>query len=163
MVCWESGMLGQPETDDFRNRLAEVEAQRVPASEVARWFVPWILAAVLILVLLGSLWCASSAADDGTYAIGLVGAALALIALIWELRAAFGDGIGSLSAHWLVDDETSLVVLAAILTVLALGGLILAASGASVAASGTGYGLCLFAIVVIAANLKHYFDRRETR
>lgn len=149
------------DTEEFRERLAAVEAQRVPFSDVARWFAPWILAGVLALIFAAGLWCASSAADTGAYAIGLAAAALAFLALLWELGAALGPGIGNPLAGSLVDDDTSLVVLLALLIVMAVGGLILAARAPSPAASGAGYGLFIFGLVFICANLKHYFDRRE--
>jgi hypothetical protein len=156
-------MLDQAETDELRARIADVESRRVPLGEIVRWFEPWILAGALVLVFLGGLWCASSAADDGTYAIGLAAAALALAALIWELGAAFRGDVGNVARRLLVDDEEALVVLLALLSALALGGLVFAARAASVAVSGAGYGLCVVAIVFIFANLKHYFDRRDGR
>lgn len=149
------------ENDAMRARIAEVEAQRIPVHEVLGWFTPWFIAAILVLVCLGALWCASSASDNLTYAIGLMGALLALIALIWEGVAALSGTIEDWSLQTLVDDELSLVVLMALLVILALGGLILAARGPSPTANGVGYGLCIFAIVFAFANLKHYFDRLE--
>lgn len=154
-------MLDEIENDDFRARVKEVESRRVAFSDVARWFAPWILAGVLVLVFAGGLWCASAATDDGTYASGLVTALLALLALIWELRAALDSGLGDIPSRLLVDDDTSLVVLVALLVVLAVGGLLLAARSPNVAASGAGYGLFVFGLVFIFANLKHYFDRRD--
>ena len=154
-------MLDEPSDEGLQARIAEVEARRVPVAEVARWFAPWVLAGILLIVFFGGLWCASAAADDGTYAVGLAAAAMALAALVWELLTAPGGGLGSLSGWFMVEDETSLAVLLALLTALALGGLMLAARSASVAASGAGYGLFLFAIVFSFANLKHYFDGRE--
>jgi hypothetical protein len=145
----------------MRARIAEVEAQRVPVHEVLSWFAPWFVAAILVVVCLGALWCASSASDDLTYAIGLIGALLALIALIWEGVAALSGGIEDLSLQMLVDDDVSLIVLMVLLGILALGGLILAARGPSPTANGVGYGLCIFGIVFAFANLKHYFDRLE--
>lgn len=155
-------MLDHIESDDLRVRIAAVEAQRVPLGEVARWFAPWVLAGILILIFVGGLWCAASAVDDGTYAIGLIGAALAFVAMIWELGTALGGRpIVARSDRWLVEDEISLVILVAVLVVLAMIGLVLAARAASVAANGAGYGLFLFAIVFIFGSLKHYFDRRS--
>jgi hypothetical protein len=152
-------MLDQPETDELRARIAEVEARRVPFGEVVRWFGPWILGGLLVLVCVAGLWCASSAADAATYAIGWTAAVLALLALAWEIRALLEGGLGSVSL--LVDEAESLVVLMALLLAMAVGGLILAARGGSPAASGAGYGLCIFGIVFGFANLKHYFDRLE--
>jgi hypothetical protein len=154
-------MLDRIETDEWRSRVAEVESHRVAASEVGRWFAPWILAGGLIVVCLSGLWCASAATDDGTYAIGLAAAVLALAALMWQLRVVLDGRTINLSERLLVDDQDSLAVLVALLGVMAVGGLVLAARGASPATSGAGYGLCLFAIVFAFANLKHYFDRRE--
>jgi hypothetical protein len=154
-------MLDQSENDEMRIRIAEVEAQRVPVNEVLSWFVPWLVAAVLVVVCLGALWCASGASDDLTYAIGLIGALLALIAVIWEGMAALSGRMEDLSLQVLVDDDISLVVLIVLLGILALGGLILAARGPSPTANGVGYGLCIFGVVFAFANLKHYFDRLE--
>lgn len=154
-------MLDQIETDDLRVRMAEVEAQRVPLGEVARWFTPWALAGILVLIFIGGLWCAASAVDGGTYAVGLIGAALAFGAMIWEFSAALGGRpIVARGDGWLVEDETSVVILVALLVILAVVGLVLAARAASVAANGAGYGLCIVAIVFICLSLKHYFDRR---
>jgi hypothetical protein len=168
-ICFISGgscqrkesMLHEIESDDFRARVAEVESRRVALGEVARWFAPWLLAGVLVLIFAGGLWCASSAVDDGAYAVGLAAALFALLALIWELVAAQGSGFGDIAAPLLVDDETSLIVLIALFTVLALFGLVLAARSPSVAASGAGYGLFVFGVAFIFANLKYYFDRRD--
>ncbi|HEV8015564.1 MAG TPA: hypothetical protein VGP48_08510 [Stellaceae bacterium] len=154
-------MLDEIETDEWRARVAEVDSRRVALSEVGRWFTPWILGGVLIVVCLGGLWCASAASDDGTYAVGLAASALALAALMWQLRIALEGQTLDLSGRLLVDDQDSLVILIALLGAMAVGGLILAARGDSPATGGTGYGLCLFAIALIFANLKHYFDRRE--
>jgi hypothetical protein len=155
-------MLVEAEEDDaLRARIAEVEAQRIPVTEVLSWFAPWFVAAMLVLVCIGALWCASSASDDLTYTIGLLGALLALIALVWEGVAALSGGLGDFSLQMLVDDDVSLVVLMALLAILALGGLMLAARGPSPTATGVGYGLCIFAVVFAFANLKHYFDRSD--
>jgi hypothetical protein len=154
-------MLDHGENDALRARIAEVEAHRVPVNEVLSWFAPWFVAAVLVVVCLGALWCAASASDDLTYAIGFIGALLALIALIWESAAALSGRIGDLSLQVLVDDDISLVVLMVLLGILALVGLALAARGPSPTANGVGYGLCIFGIVFAFANLKHYFDRLE--
>jgi hypothetical protein len=155
-------MLVETEEDDtLRARIAEVEAQRTPVTEVLSWFAPWLVAAILVLVCIGALWCASSASDDLTYTIGLLGALLALIALVWEGVAALSGGLGDFSLEMLVDDDVSLVVLMALLAILALGGLVLAAREPSPTATGVGYGLCIFGVVFAFANLKHYFDRRE--
>ena len=155
-------MLDQAEENDaLRARIAEVEAQRIPVREVLSWFAPWFVAAVLVLVCIGALWCASSASDDLTYTIGLIGALLALVAVVWEGTAALSGGLGDFSLQMLVDDDLSLVVLMALLMILALGGLVLAARGPSPTAIGVGYGLCIFGVVFAFANLKHYFDRLE--
>ena len=149
------------ENDALRARIAEVEAQRIPIRDVLSWFAPWFVAAILVLVCIGALWCASGASDDLTYAIGLIGALLALIAVAWEGVAALSGGLGDFSLRMLVDDDLSLVVLMALLVLLALGGLVLAARGPSPTAMGVGYGLCIFGVVFAFANLKHYFDRLE--
>ncbi len=125
------------------------------------WFAPWFVAAILVVVCLGALWCASSASDDLTYAIGLIGALLALIALIWEGRRRALRRDRGFVASDVGRRRVSLVVLMVLLGVLALGGLMLAAHGPSPTANGVGYGLCIFGVVFAFANLKHYFDRLE--
>ncbi len=155
-------MVDRAAADERRARIAEIEAQRVAPGELARWFWPWALSGILVAIVLAGLWCASRAVDDGTYAVGLAAAALALASLVWELGAVLGGRLGGgFAAHFLVDGAESLVVLIVLMAVLALGGLMLAARVPSGAASGAGYGLCLFGIVFDFANLKHYFDRRE--
>jgi hypothetical protein len=154
-------MLDHGENDEMRTRIAEIEAQRIPFSDVLSWFAPWIVAAVLVVVCLGALWCASSASDDLTYAIALIGALLALIALIWEGIAALSGETVDMSLQMLVDDDLSLIVLMVLLGILTVAGLILAARGPSPTANGVGYGLCIFGLVLAFANLKHYFDRLE--
>lgn len=149
------------EEEGMRARIAEVEAQRVPVRQVLSWFAPWFVAAILVVVLLGALWYASSASDDLTFSIGLIGALVALIALIWEGIAGLSGRIGDLSLQILVEDDISLVVLMFLLGVLVLAGLVLAARGPSPAAKGVGYGLAIFGTVFAFANLKHYFDRLE--
>jgi Kef-type K+ transport system membrane component KefB len=153
--------LDHPDDDAMRARIAEVEANRIPMHEVLGWFAPWVVAAILVVVCLGALWCASRASDDLTYWIGMAGALLALVALIWEANAALSGNIGNLSLQVLVDDEISLIVLMVLLGLLAIGGLMLAAHGPSPTANGVGYGLCIFGIVFAFANIKHYFDRVE--
>ena len=154
-------MLEQVETDEQRVQIAAIEAQRVPWREIGGWYAPWALAAVLVLVVFGALWMASASADDASYAIGLIGAVLSLAVLFWELDTVMKGRSLVLSSRVVVDDEVSLLVLIALLLIMALGGLILAADGTSVAANGVGYGLALFGVVFIFANLKHYFDARE--
>jgi CDP-diglyceride synthetase len=130
--------------------------------EALGWFAPWVIAAILVIVCLGALWCASTASDDLTYAIGLIGALLALVGLIWETSSALSGEIGNFSVQMVVDDEASLIVLMVLLGVLVLGGLMLAARGPSATANGVGYGLCIFGVVFAFANIKHYFDRQES-
>jgi hypothetical protein len=154
-------MLEQVETDEQRARAAAVEAQRVPWREIGRWYAPWALAVVLVLVFLGALWTASASTDEGGYAVGVIGAVLALGALLWELNTALNGRSLVLSSRVVVDDEVSLLVLIVLLVIMALGGLVLAADGTSVVDGGVGYGLALFGIVFIFVNLKHYFDVRE--
>ncbi|HVA12452.1 MAG TPA: hypothetical protein VNF99_04315 [Stellaceae bacterium] len=149
--------------DELRARVAEIESRRVAPGEIARWFWPWVLAGVLVAIFLAGLWSASRAVDDGAYVVGLVAAALALAGLAWELDAALGGRSSDLFVSLLVDDADSLVILVALMTALALGGLVVAAHAASVAVAGAGYGLCVFAVIFIFADLKHYFDRRDRR
>jgi Kef-type K+ transport system membrane component KefB len=91
----------------------------------------------------------------------MIGALLALVAVVWEAIAALSGRLADFSLQMLVDDDISLVVLMALLVILAVGGLILAARGPSPTAMGVGYGLCIFGVVFAFANLKHYFDRLE--
>jgi hypothetical protein len=152
-------MLDWPDTEELRARVAEVEARRVPWAEVASWIVPWVLAGVLLAVLFAGLWSASSAADTGTYAIGIAGAVLAGAALLWQFATAISGRSLDLRSRLLVDRPEALVLIVALLLVAAAGGLVLAARGGDPATSGAGYGLAFFALVFALANIKHYFDR----
>lgn len=155
-------MLSEPERDEQQARAAEIASRRVALGEIGRWYAPWALAVVLVLIFLGGLWTASAAVDDGGFAVGLIGALLALAGLIWELETGLSGRPFALASSLTVDDEVSLLVLIVVLSVMAIGGLILSADGGSAIASGAGYGLALFSIIFIFANLKHYFDVRDS-
>src|SRR5262249_15378301 len=137
---------------------AQVAAQRVPLSEIWRWIAPWIRGAVLVIVFLLGLIGASGAADDGTYAVGFIAAALALAGLVWQMHAALA---GSEMPSLFVEEPEPLVILSALLAALAVIGIVMAARSDSIAVSGTGYALCALAIIFVFANVKHYFDRQE--
>jgi hypothetical protein len=137
-----------------------VAAQRVPAREVARWVGPWLLAGVLVIVLVLGLVTASGAADSGTYWLGVVGAVLALVILLWQLDAALG---GRPLPSLLVDEPEPLVITIALLALLAMLGLVLAARSESSAVNASGYALFIASLLIGFANLKHYFDRQEAR
>lgn len=158
-------MQSEGSIGESHGETAALEAQRVGLHQLARWFLPWILAGVLVVIGLVGLWGASLAAETaGSEAgdmsgLGFATAGLALVALVWLLRAAF-DGV---SLALFVDDDTSLVVLVGVLAALTLGGMMVAARTGSHALQHAGYALAAASIVLIGANLKHYFDRRERR
>jgi hypothetical protein len=134
---------------------------RVGFDELWRWLAPWLVGAFLALAALLGLFTASRAQTDGSYAIGFATAGLALLMLAWRLKRAL-DGDRA-PASVLVDDATALVVVIALLTALAVGGLLLAARSGEVVPEAVGYALFGFSLVFIFANLKHYFHRRERR
>jgi hypothetical protein len=156
-------MLDEAHDQERQARIAELQAQSVPLNEIGRWYAPWALAVLLVVVFLGALWTASAATDNTGYVIGLIGALVALGALIWELELVLSGRTATLGSRFVVEDEVSLLVLIAVLFILALAGLVLAADSASPATNGAGYGLALFCAVFIFLNIKHYFDARETR
>jgi len=152
-------MLDWGDTEEQRARVAEIDSRRVSWGEVGSWIAPWIFAGLLVVALFAGLWCASSAIDTGTYAIGFAGAALAAAALLWQLGVALSGRSLELPSRLLVDHQEALVLVVALLLLVAVGGIVLAARGSDPATSGAGYGLCLFALVFALANIKHYFDR----
>lgn len=129
----------------------------VPLREVWRWIAPGVISIVLAFVFFFGLWSASRATDRGTEAVGFATAALALIGLAWTLKAHFDGGLPAP----LVTDAASMVVLAGLLTALAIGGLVLAARGEGVTLPSAGYGMFLVSIGAIYYNLRHYFDCRD--
>ena len=144
----------EPETSAVR--------ERVPIREVGQWLAPWLVAALLIVAAILGLYTASHARDSGSYDIGFITAALAVILLALRLRAALRAG-PSAPMSLLVDDPTALVVLVALLSGLAVAGLVLAARSGEDLPEAVGYALFGFSLLFICWNLKHYFDRRESR
>lgn len=144
----------EPETSAAR--------ERVPIRQVGRWLAPWLIGALLILAAILGLHTASAARGDAAYAIGFITAALAVILLALLLRAALRAGPAA-SMSLLVDGATALVILVALLSGLAIAGLVLAARTDETLTETVGYALFGFSLLFIFWNLKHYFDRRDSR
>jgi hypothetical protein len=125
------------------------------------WLIPWAVGAGLVVVLLLGLFTVSNAADGADAAAGWIAAGLALLALALGLKL-YWDG-GS-TAPWrlvLVEGSDALLVLSALLTALAIGGLQLAARWPDGVVHDAGWALSGFSLALLFWNLKHYFDRRE--
>jgi hypothetical protein len=147
--------------DEHGRSRAPASEERVGSRELWRWFAPWLGGAALVALGLLGLFVASRAGDDATYAGGFAAAAIAALTLAWRIRAGF-EGRPSIAASaLLVDEGDALLVLLAVLVVLGLLGLLLAARSEEPMATYGGYGLFAGALVVIFANIKHYFDRQE--
>jgi hypothetical protein len=85
------------------------------------------------------------------------------LALAWRIRAHFDQQEGGALLPVLVDEAGSLVVLIVLLAALAIVGLVLAARAADTSAQSAGYALFAVGLALIFLNLKHYFDRQESR
>jgi uncharacterized membrane protein len=137
--------------------------ERVGIGELWRWAAPWLLGALLVAVTLLGLFAASRARTDGDYAVGLLTAGLALLALGWRIKRALDGETRLAPLPVLVDEGAALVILVALLTVLAVAGLLLAARSGESMLEAVGYALFGFSLVFIFWNLKHYFDRSGDR
>lgn len=140
----------------------EVEASGATGVDrrlLGSWFAPWLTGAALIAIMLLGLWAASHTRDDGTYAAGLITAGLALVALGWEVKGGFDGNPPAI----FVDTADALLILEALLTLLALGGLILTGLSRDFTWRSAGAALFLICFGLALANLKHYFDRQEGR
>jgi len=134
---------------------------RVPLAEVMRWLLPWIVGGLLGGMLLAGLWTASRAEDEGTYAMGMAMAAVALLSLIWELETGLQGGLDLQRNVFFVDTGPSVVLLSLLASVAGLAGLIVAARVPGAATEGVGYAMATISIGLIFSNIKHYFDSRE--
>ncbi|MGH7032929.1 MAG: hypothetical protein ACREFL_04280 [Stellaceae bacterium] len=131
--------------------------QPVPLAQVWRWVAPGVFCVVLAVIVFVGLWSASGTADGATEAVGFATAGLAMIALIWGLKAQFDRALWSL----LVSRGDSLVVLSGLLATLAIIGLVVAARGEGVTLTSAGYALFILSVALIGLSLRHYFDCRD--
>lgn len=151
--------------DDDPSRRAEAarrRARRTPLGDIWQWIAPWLLGVLLGCASLLGFFTASGARGADTYVIGFITAGLALLALIWLVKHACDRRAPSLPFDILVDWPESLVLLIAVLSAIAVGGLFLAAETRG-AAESAGYALFVVCLIVIGWNLKHYYDRTNPR
>lgn len=133
----------------------------VPLRQIWRWAAPWLGLAVLAATFLLGLFEARSATDDPDYIAGFVAAGLALLGAVWWLSNDTGHNDRPLIGLVTVERTEALVLVVAVLSLLAIGGLLLAARSPSGLLHIVGYALFGASLLLIAANLKHYFDVRE--
>jgi hypothetical protein len=132
-------------------------AQRVPLKDIGRWIAPWFAGVLLAGATLLGFFTASGAEGPDTYAAGLVTAGLALVALGWLVKGTFDERTVRWPLEFLVERPESLLLLIALLVAIGIGGLFLAADARG-AAETAGYALFIVCLLVIAWNLKHYYD-----
>lgn len=137
----------------------DIGSSPVAFAQLWRWVAPGIGAVILSVAFVLGLWTASGATNSGTGAIGFGAAALALIAIAWGLKAYFDGSAFSL----LVETSEALVLLAGLLSALAIAGLALAARSADFAARSAGYALFVASVALVFWNIKHYFDCRDAQ
>ncbi|MBU6507458.1 MAG: hypothetical protein KGQ82_08160 [Alphaproteobacteria bacterium] len=150
---------------DDPSRIAEAatrRAQRVPLRGIWIWIAPWLAGALLGGAALLGVFTASGAHDGDTYAVGLFTAGLALVALVWLVKRSVDGPARGWSFDLLVEQPESLLVLIALLAAIGIGGLFLAADTRG-AAELAGYALFVVCLVLVAWNLKHYYDRTDCR
>lgn len=146
----------ETETDEGRAERPEPVALR----QLWRWAAPWLGLAVLAVAFVIGLLEASRAKDQPGYVAGFVCAGLALIGVMWWLRNYPGVADRPVSGPLTVERDEALLVLLPLLTLLAIIGLLLAARWSGLLHI-VGYALFGASLLMIAANLKHYFDARE--
>ena len=151
--------------DDDPSRTAESarrRTRRMPLREIWQWIAPWLLGVLLGCASLLGFFTASGAPGADTYVIGFTTAGLALLALIWLVKRACDRSTPDLPLDILVDRSESLLLLIAVLSAAAVGGLFLAAKARG-AAESAGYALFVVCLIVIGWNLKHYYDQAKPR
>ena len=139
---------------------AEKRKQRVPLHEIWTWIMPWLTGVLLASATLLGFLTASHADSRDTYAVGLVVAGLAFIALVLLVKRCADGSAKEWPLDILVDRPESLLLLVALLVAIGIGGLFLAAHGRGTAVSA-GYALFVVCLLLIAWNLKHYYDRTD--
>ncbi len=134
----------------------------MPLRDLGVWVAPWFVGALLGGVTLLGLLTASHAPTGDAYAAGLVAAALGFIALIWLVKRSIDGPVRSPSPGVFVERLDSLLLLIALLTAIGIGGLFLAAytRGPTEIA---GYALFAVCVLMVAGNVKHYYDRTASR
>jgi len=132
--------------------------RRVPLKDIGGWIAPWFAGILLASATLLGFFTASGAREPDTYAAGFVTAGLALVALTWLVKRSFDGQPDRWPVGILVDRPESLLLLIALLLAIGIGGLFLAADARG-AAETSGYALFVVCLLIIAWNLKHYYDR----
>lgn len=150
--------------DDDPSRAVEAAAcaPRVPLRDIWNWIAPWLLGVLLGCASLLGFLTASGARGADTYAVGLFTAGLALVALIWLVKWACDRPARGFPFDILVERPESLLLLIALLSAAGVGGLFLAADGRG-AAEPAGYALFAVCLIFIGWNLKHHYDRVDSR
>lgn len=134
----------------------------MPLKEVGAWIAPWLVGVFLVGATLLGFLTASDARRSDTYAAGIVTGVLALVALAWLVKRSFDQNAEDWPLKILVDRLESLVLLIVVLTVIGIGGLFLAANTGG-ALQMAGYALFVVCLLLIAWNIKHYYDRADSR
>jgi|SRR5690348_12216646 len=151
--------------NDEPSRAAEAtarRARRVPLRDIWNWIAPWLLGVLLGCASLFGFLTASGARGADTYAAGLLTAGLALLAIIWLVKQACDRPVRGWPFSILVERPESLLLLIALLSALGVGGLFLAADARG-AAAPAGYALFIVCLIFIGWNLKHHYDRIDSR
>lgn len=151
--------------NDEPSRAAEATARRtrrVPLRDIWNWIAPWLLGVLLGCASLFGFLTASGARGPDTYAAGLFTAGLALLALVWLVKHACDHPTRGWPFSIFVERPESLLLLIALLSALGIGGLFLAANARG-AAELAGYALFIVCLIFIGWNLKHHYDRIDSR
>lgn len=131
--------------------------------EIYPWLAPWFCGACLTAVALYGLVSAGSGSGAGMTAAGLTTFGVAVIALFLGLKNYWDGATVGLCTPMLVDSEFSLVAVVILMAALAVAGLLLAADAVDGVWRYIGYALFVASALVIAVNLKHYFDARDAK
>lgn len=154
------------ETDRAPLDYGMVESPRPPES-VERafwsWLGFWVQILVLAVLAVIGAFAASSAEHSGDYDCGII-LSLAAIALIFlRLKLWLDGGSPGLVDFLLVEDMWNLALVLPLFTVIGLAGLFIAHAWQNDAMHAAGLALFVASGAIIFLDLKHVFDRVETR
>jgi hypothetical protein len=128
------------------------------------WLGFWLQILVLGLLAIGGAFAASGAARPGDYTCGMVlslaAIALAFLRLKHRLDGGRGSGWGDLL---LVDNMWNLALVIPLFTVIGLAGLFIAHAWEDGAMHAAGIALFIVCGAIIFLDMKHVFDRMESR
>jgi hypothetical protein len=127
------------------------------------WLGFWVQILILLVLAVIGAFAASGADHSGEYECGVI-LSLAAIALAFlRLKHRLDGGSSGLADNLLVEDMWNLALMVPLFTVIGLAGLFIARAWETGAMHAAGLALFVVSGAFIFLDLKHVFDRLETR